>query len=173
MVILRELAQRRQDIEMCYRGHKISILPVGETEELLSERGVSRMAYSNIKAVISSDIRKVWEMVLAVDKYSAWRSDLSKTETVNEKKFIEYTKEGYPTMFTVTVVEIYKRWEFDMENSNMRGHWTGIFISKGNETEIDFTEDVTAKKFFMKPFIKAYLKKQQTQFIMDLKKALE
>lgn len=66
------------------------------------------MAYSNIKAVISSDIRKVWEMVLAVDKYSAWRSDLSKTETVNEKKFIEYTKEGYPTMFTVTVVEIYK-----------------------------------------------------------------
>lgn len=131
------------------------------------------MANSNIKAIIGSDIHKVWETVLAVDKYSAWRSDLSKTETVNEKKFIEYTKEGYSTMFTVTVVEPYKRWEFDMENSNMKGHWTGIFISKGNETEIDFTEDVTVKKFFMKPFIKFYLKKQQTQFIIDLKKALE
>ena len=131
------------------------------------------MAASHIKAVISSDIHKVWEMVLAVDKYSAWRSDLSKTKIVDEKKFVEYTKEGYSTMFTVTFVEPYKRWEFDMENDNIRGHWTGIFIAKGGETEIDFTEDVTAKKFFMKPFIKAYLKKQQTQFIMDLKKALE
>ena len=49
----------------------------------------------------------------------------------------------------------------------------GIFISKGDETEIDFTEDVTVKKFFMKPFIKSYLKKEQVQFIMDLKKSLE
>lgn len=130
------------------------------------------MAASNIKAIINSDIHKVWEMVLAVDKYSTWRSDLSKTETVNEKEFIEYTKEGYATKFTVTVVETYKRWEFDMENSNMRGHWIGVFISKGDETEINFTEDVTAKRFFVKPFIKFYLKKQQTQFIMDLKKAL-
>lgn len=131
------------------------------------------MANSNIKAIIDSDIYKVWKIVLTVDEYSTCRSDLSKTETVNEKKFIEYTKEGYATMFTVTVVEPYKRWELDMENSNMKGHWVGIFISKGNETEIDFTEDVTVKKFFMKPFIKSFLKKQQTQFIMDLKKVLE
>ena len=132
-----------------------------------------KMTNSNIKAIIGSDIHKVWETVLAVDKYSTWRSDLSKTEIVNEKKFIEYTKEGYSTMFTVTVVEPYKRWEFDMENSNMKGHWIGIFISEGDETEIDFTEGVIVKKFFMKPFIKFYLKKQQTQFIIDLKKALE
>ena len=131
------------------------------------------MASSNIKAIINNDVHKVWETLLAIDKYSTWRSDLSKTETVNENKFIEYTKEGYATTFTVTVVEPYKQWEFDMENSNMKGHWIGIFISKGNETEIDFTEDVTVKRFFMKPFIKSFLKKQQTQFISDLKKALE
>lgn len=131
------------------------------------------MAASNIKAIISSDIHKVWETVLAVDQYSTWRSDLSKTEMVNEKEFVEYTKEGYSTKFTVTAAEPYKRWEFDMENSNMKGHWIGIFVSKGNETEIDFTEDVTVKKFIMKPFIKSYLKKQQTQFLMDLKKVLE
>lgn len=131
------------------------------------------MAASNIKAIISSDIHKVWGTVLAVDQYSTWRSDLSKTEMVNEKEFVEYTKEGYSTRFTVTAAEPYKRWEFDMENSNMKGHWIGIFVSKGNETEIDFTEDVTVKKFIMKPFIKSYLKKQQTQFLMDLKKVLE
>ena len=131
------------------------------------------MATSNIKEMIDHDIYKVWETVLAVEKYSEWRSDLSKTEIINEKQFIEYTKNGYPTTFTITVVEPHKRWEFDMENSNMKGHWVGIFTSIDDKTEIDFTEQVTAKKFYMKPFVKSYLKKQQTQFVMDLKRILE
>lgn len=132
-----------------------------------------KMAISNIKEMISSDIHKVWETVLAVDAYSTWRGDISKTEIINQDQFIEYTKEGYPTKFTITAVEPYKRWEFDMENSNMNGHWIGTFTSKGKETQIDFTECVTAKKLIMKPFVKAFLKKQQMQFVSDLKKALE
>ena len=131
------------------------------------------MTTSNIKESIERDVRKVWETVLAVAKYSQWRSDLSKTEVISDKQFIEYTKDGYPTTFTVTVVEPYKKWEFDMENSNMKGHWVGIFASQNDKTEIDFTEQVTAKKFFMKPFVKSYLRKQQAQFVMDLKKELE
>ncbi len=131
------------------------------------------MAISNINAIISKDIHKVWDIVLAVDKYSTWRSDLSKTEVINDKQFVEYTKEGYATTFTVTMVEPYKRWEFDIENSNMKGHWIGVFTSKGNETQIDLTENVMPKKWFMKPFVKSYLKKQQMQFILDLKKVLE
>ena len=135
--------------------------------------GGMKMAISNINAIINDDIHKVWDIVLAVDKYSVWRSDLSKTEIINEKQFIEYTKDGYATTFSITAVEPYNRWEFDMENSNMAGHWTGIFTAKGNETQIDFTENVTPKKWFMTPFVKLYLKKQQTQFVLDLKKALE
>ena len=131
------------------------------------------MATSNIKCILDSDIYKVWEIVLDIDKYSIWRSDLSKTEIIDKNKFIEYTKEGYATSFTVTFVEPHKRWEIDMENNNMKGHWIGIFTSKGNETQIDFTENVIPKKWFMKPFVKFYLKKQQTQFVLDLKKALE
>ena len=131
------------------------------------------MTISNIKDSIDSNIHKVWETVLAVDKYIQWRNDLSKTEVINEEQFIEYTKNGYPTTFTITVVEPHKRWEFDMENSNMKGHWVGIFTSIDDKTEIDFTEQVTAKKFYMKPFVKSYLKKQQTQFVMDLKRILE
>jgi len=60
-----------------------------------------------------------------------------------------------------------------MENDNMHGHWTGIFSSKGNVTTVDFTENVTAKKWFMKPFIGVYLKRQQGLYITDLRKALE
>ena len=37
------------------------------------------MAVSNIKAIFENDIQKVWDIVFAVDKYSSWRSDLSKT----------------------------------------------------------------------------------------------
>lgn len=130
------------------------------------------MATSNIKALISGELQKVWELVLDIENYAAWRSDLSKTEVISDKQFIEYTKDGYPTTFTVTLVEPYRRWEFDMENSNMTGHWTGIFTAKGDETEIDFTERVEAKKWLLKPFVKLYLKKQQAQFVVDIRKAL-
>ena len=128
------------------------------------------MAVSNIKALIPGELQKVWELVLDIENYGAWRSDLSKTEVINDEQFIEYTKDGYPTTFTVTLVEPYRRWEFDMENSNMKGHWIGIFTAKADETEIDFTECVEAKKLLMKPFVKSYLKKQQIQFVADIMK---
>ena len=128
------------------------------------------MAVSNIKALIPGELQKVWELVLDIENYGAWRSDLSKTEVISDKKFIEYTKDGYPTTFTLTLAEPYRRWEFDMENSNMKGHWIGIFTAKADETEIDFTECVEAKKLLMKPFVKSYLKKQQIQFVADIMK---
>ncbi|WP_287714120.1 SRPBCC family protein [Blautia sp.] len=129
------------------------------------------MAISNIKAVFQQDIQKVWETVTSLNNY-AWRSDLSKIEILNENQFVEYTKEGYATTFTITAVETCKRWEFDMENDNMKGHWIGIFTQKDGQTEIDFTENVAAKKLFMRPFVKSFLKKQQMLYVSDLKKAL-
>lgn len=135
-------------------------------------REVIDMAVSNIKAVFQSDVQKVWKIVTDVKNYPIWRSDLSRTEILNEKQFVEYTKENYRTTFTITMLEPYKRWEFDMENGNIMGHWTGIFTQNGEQTEIDFTEAVTSKKFLQKPFVKSYLRKQQAQFVADLKKAL-
>lgn len=130
------------------------------------------MAISNIKVTFLSDVQKVWEVVTNLKNYT-WRSDLSKIEIIDENHFTEYTKEGYATAFTITVKEPYKRWEFDMENDNIKGHWTGIFTEKDGQTEIDFTEDVTARKLIMKPFVKAFLKKQQELYVSDLKKALQ
>ena len=67
------------------------------------------MAISKIKAVFQSDIKKVWETVTSLENY-AWRSDLSKIEVLSKNQFVEYTKEGYATTFTITVAEPYKRW---------------------------------------------------------------
>lgn len=130
------------------------------------------MAVSSIKAVLQCDVKRVWDIVTSLDKYQ-WRSDLSKIEVLNDTQFVEYTKDGFATTFTITVSEPYKRWEFDIENDNMTGHWSGIFTEKDGQTEIDFTENVTAKKLIMKPFVKAFLRKQQNQYVADLKKALQ
>ena len=129
------------------------------------------MTVSTIKATFPCDNKKAWKTMTSLDEYE-WRSDLSKIEVLNDKQFIEYTKDGYATTFTITATEPYKRWEFDMENSNMKGHWIGVFTQKDSQTEINFTENVTAKKFYMKPFVKGYLKKQQAKYIEDLRAAL-
>ncbi|KOM87316.1 polyketide cyclase [Clostridium botulinum] len=129
------------------------------------------MAVSNIKATFQCDIKNIWEIVTSLENYS-WRSDLSKIEILDKNKFLEYTKDGYITTFTVTATEPYQRWEFDMENSNMRGHWIGIFSYENGKTTIDFTEDVSVKKVIMKPFVGMYLKKQQATYVSDLKKAV-
>lgn len=128
------------------------------------------MAVSNIKAVFSCEPEKVWGIVTSLTNY-AWRSDISKIEIQESgKEFTEYTKDGYATHFKITVFEPYGRYEFDMENENIKGHWAGVFSYSDGQTTIDFTEDVTAKKFFMKPFVKSYLKKQQVSYLTDLKK---
>ena len=129
------------------------------------------MAISNRKAVFECEVKKVWETVTSLEKYT-WRSDLSKIEILSDKQFVEYTKEGYATTFTITVTDPYQRWEFDMENNNIKGHWIGVFTQKDGKTEVDFTEDVIAKKIIMKPFVKSYLKKQQSRYISDLRKEL-
>jgi len=129
------------------------------------------MAVAKINATFDCGIEKVWNIVTSLENYE-WRSDLSKIEIVNETQFIEYTRDGYATTFTVTAIEPCRRWEFDMDNDNMNGHWTGIFTEKNGKTEIEFTEDVTAKKFIMKPFVGAFLKKQQKLYVADLMKAL-
>ena len=131
------------------------------------------MAVSTNKAEFQCEIEKVWELVTSLDNYS-WRSDLDKiVVTVPEKKFEEHTKDGYVTRFKVTSFDEYKNYEFDMENDNMQGHWTGKFSFENGITLIEFTEDVKAKKLIMKPFVGMYLKKQQTKYVQDLREALD
>lgn len=130
------------------------------------------MAISKIKTSFPYPVEAVWNIVTSLENF-AWRSDLDRIEVLDEKRFVEYTKDGYATTFTTTAKEPLKRWEFDMENDNMKGHWIGVFSQEGGHTTIDFTEEVTAKKWIIKPFIRAYLKKQQAVYVADLKKALE
>lgn len=129
------------------------------------------MSTSSIKADFPCSLDKLWNLVTSLEDYS-WRSDLDRIEIISPTRFVEYTKTGYSTIFTITAMEALRRWEFDMENNNMSGHWTGIFTFENGRAAIEFTENVTAKKLIMRPFIKAYLKKQQSAYVSDLKRAL-
>lgn len=133
------------------------------------------MRRSNITATFASNIEKVWDIVTNNSDY-VWRSDLSRIETIDEgNSFIEYTTKGHWTKFTITCKEIYKRYEFDMENDFFRGHWTGLF-EKTDEggTIIEFTEILYIKKPVMEllSYIGMPLKKIQKRYIADLRRKL-
>lgn len=129
------------------------------------------MPISTVKATFPCKLERVWKTVTDLENYS-WRSDLEKIEIINESNFVEHSKDGTKTSFKITVSKYCSRWEFDLENVNICGHWTGVFTECGGKTTIEFTENITAKKLFMKPFVKGFLKKQQARYIEDLKKEL-
>lgn len=127
------------------------------------------MTITKIEAVFDEKVETIWEIVTSLRDVS-WRTDLSKLDVLEDQhKFIEYTKQGFPTNFQITTFEPWKLYAFTMENDNMSGIWTGEFFSLSEtKTKIIFTEDITPKKFYMKPFVKGYLKKQQQKYVDDL-----
>lgn len=129
------------------------------------------MAVSNIRAELSADIGAVWAVVTSDN--ASWRSDLREIKRLDETHFVEVGKSGFETRFTITALEPESLYEFDIENDNITGHWTGKFSMQNGMTMIDFTEDITPKKAIMKLFVKGYLKKQQAAYLSDLRKALE
>ena len=78
----------------------------------------------------------------------------------------------YATLFTITISQPFERYEFDLENENIKGHWCGLLSERNGQTEIIFTETVFAKKWYLKPFVKTYLRKQQSVYLKDLRQKL-
>lgn len=130
------------------------------------------MIRSKLKKEFNCSIEKLWKTVTDNTRF-LWRSDLSEIETVDEAHFIEYTKNNYPTYFTITSKKELKEYSFDLENTNIKGKWTGIFkeTEKGNGL-LDFTEEIETNNPIMKLFAKAYLKSQQKRYMKDLEREL-
>jgi hypothetical protein len=110
-----------------------------------------------------------WDIVTNNQEY-AWRSDIKQITIVDETNFIEYTKKDYPTYFTITQKELYQRYEFDIKNTNITGHWIGTFEDTSNGCKIELIEQIEVKNIIMKVFAKMYLKKQQKIYIQDITK---
>ena len=130
------------------------------------------MIRSNIKKQFSCDKNKFWD-IITDNAHFTWRSDLSKIEIIDETHFIEYTKNNFPTYFTITAKEKLKEYKFDLENDNIKGKWVGTFKELPNgKTELDFTEGIEVNNLIMKLLAKSYLKRQQKRYMRDLEKEI-
>lgn len=126
------------------------------------------MIKSIIKRQFCCDKNKLWEIITNNSTYS-WRSDLSKIVIVDQTHFIEYDKNNFPTYFTITKKEKLKEYKFDIENTNLKGKWTGLFTELDNgNIEMTFIEEIEVNNFIMKIFAKSYLKRQQKRYMSDL-----
>ncbi len=129
------------------------------------------MAIANMKVTFLCPIEKVWNKVTDLNDFF-WRSDLQNIKIIDEKNFLEITKDGIETHFKVTEFVKYQCWSFEIENENIKGTWIGKFYSQEDKTTLDFTESVVSKKLIFSPFVGLYLRKQQKLYFRDLKRAL-
>ena len=130
------------------------------------------MATSKVTVHFPCPVEQVWRTVTDLTN-TAWRSDLKRVEVLDETHFVEHTKSGYATNFTVTACEPLRHWAFTMENGNMSGTWEGIFEPEASSTRLHCTETVNAKHWWMRPLVPGYLKRQQKLYLEDLRKELQ
>ena len=129
------------------------------------------MATSKVTVNFPCPVEQVWRTVTDLT-HTAWRSDLAGVEVLDEARFVEHTKSGHSTNFAVTACEPLHHWVFTMENDNMSGFWEGSFESVEGGTRLTCIETVTAKHWWMRPFVPGYLKRQQRLYWDDLRKEL-
>ena len=125
------------------------------------------MAVSKVTRSFPCTVEQLWQIVTDLS-HTDWRSDLARVEVLDETRFVEHTKSGYTTNFVVTACEPIRFWAFTMENGNMSGSWEGIFETAENGTRLHCTETVSAKRWWMRPFVSGYLKRQQKLYMDDL-----
>ncbi|TLG71526.1 hypothetical protein [Culicoidibacter larvae] len=129
------------------------------------------MRKSEVTAEFLANIQTVWDVVTNNMDF-VWRSDLERIEITGEHTFIEYTKEGFKTEFTITNKTPHEFYAFDMKNERFIGSWLGEFSETENGgTMIRFTEYIDIKnpiiEFFSYFFMN--LKKIQEQYVCDLR----
>ena len=130
------------------------------------------MPTSKVSVHFSCRVERVWQAVTDLSN-TAWRSDLKRVEVLDEAHFVEHTKSGYATNFTVTACEPLRRWAFTMENGNMSGSWEGLFEMAEGGTRLHCTETINAKHWWMRPFVSGYLRRQQRLYLDDLRRELQ
>jgi hypothetical protein len=129
------------------------------------------MPTSKVTVHFHCTVERVWQTVTDLS-HTDWRSDLKRVEVLDEIHFVEHTKSGYATEFAVTACEPPRRWAFTMENGNMSGSWEGVFEAAEGGALLHCTETVNAKRWWMRPFVPGYLRRQQKRYLDDLRREL-
>lgn len=132
------------------------------------------MKSSVITAEFESSPQTVWDIVTN-NEDTAWRSDLDHVEVQEGKPtFVEISKGGVATEFTITEKEPCRRYAFTMRNQFFMGNWSGTFQPLENGgTKIAFEEKLKMHNPFLRLMsLFMNLKKMQQLYIDDLRKKL-
>lgn len=125
------------------------------------------MAVSKVTRSFPCTVEQLWQIVTDL-MHTDWRSDLARVEVLDETRFVEHTKSGYATHFAVTTCKPKQFWAFTMENGNMSGSWEGRFEAVESGSRLTCVETVNGKRWWMRPFVRGYLKRQQKLYMDDL-----
>lgn len=109
--------------------------------------------------------------IITNNKEYGWRSDLERIDIIKGgNSFIEYTKKGVPTLFTVTTRIPNKKYEFKLQNNNLTGKWMGELHDTEGGSEMVVTESIHVKSRLLSLFAPFFLKRQQEIYLKDLTK---
>lgn len=104
------------------------------------------------KALLSSDVTKVFSLVTDFKNQTTWRNDVKEIIVIDDNTWTEVPKKGTAITFKVKQKIENEIFEIEIvEPKNFNGYWVGTFKQTNqNATEIEFKEVVTISNPFFR-----------------------
>lgn len=119
------------------------------------------------KAVLNSDVTKVFNIVTDFKNQTTWRNDVKEIIVIDDNTWTEVPKKGTAITFKVKQKIENEIFEIEIvEPKNFNGYWVGTFKQTNqNATEIEFKEVVTISNPFFRTLSYLFVDLEK---IMDL-----
>ena len=128
------------------------------------------------KAVLNSDVTKVFNIVTDFKNQTSWRNDVKEIIVIDNNTWTEVPKKG--TAITFKVKQKVENEIFEIviiEPKNFNGYWIGTFKqTKVNQTAIEFKEVITISNPFFRTisYVFVDLDKTMDLYLQNLKQKL-
>lgn len=128
------------------------------------------------KAVLNSDVTKVFNIVTDFKNQTTWRNDVKEIIVIDNNTWTEVPKKGTSITFKVKQKIENEIFEIEIvEPKNFNGYWVGTFKQTNqNATEIEFKEVVTISNPFFRTlsYLFVDLDKTMDLYLENLKQKL-
>lgn len=128
-----------------------------------------------MKSIIEKEFNtnkiKLWNII--ANNYEKFKSNIIRTDIVDENHFTEYSRENIITKVEVIEKVLHQKYMANIENQIVKGYFIINLIEKSpNETKIVFEIDVKAKSLFLNFGLKKKIVNGQINYFRDLAKRL-
>lgn len=147
----------------------------GQKAAKIKEYVMKGFKMAKVKDYFDEPVKDVWDIVVD-NEHTKWRSNILKTEILDDGKWREYYTPKAFTDFCVTEYKQYVKYSFDMQSKWFSGTWQGYFYPTATGgTKIIFVERVHFRFPVLRWAAQCFwnLKKIQLNYLQDLHKELE